>query len=111
RLNVVNYHHAATFDHSEHNLLADWPASLNHFRSLGLVHIAGLRADEGFINFDFASELVKTLVLHCKPDAMKHEPSGLLRDAKTAMDFVRTDSVFAGDDEPSGSQPLLQLDR
>jgi hypothetical protein len=110
-LDMINYNFAAAFNHSENDLFTIRPASMDFLRSLGLVHIAGLRADECFIDFDFASEHVKTPVLHGKADAMEHEPSGLLGDAKAAMQFVGTDTVFCPNDEPRGGEPLLKTDR
>jgi hypothetical protein len=110
-LYVVNNDFTATFDHAENDLFTIRPASLDFLRSLGLVHIAGLCADERFIDFDFASEHVKTPVLHGKADAVQHKPSCLLGDSKTAMDFVRTNNVFCPNDEPCGGKPLLKADR
>jgi hypothetical protein len=110
-LDVIHYDLAATLYHSEHDFFTIWPATLNFLRSLGFVHIAGLRADERFIDFDFASEHVKTPVLHSKADAVQHEPSGLLGDAKAAMQFVGTDTVFCPNDEPRSGEPLLKADR
>jgi hypothetical protein len=80
-------------------------------RSLALVHIAGFRADEGFIDFHFASELVKTLVLHCQPNAMEHKPRRLLGYTKPAMNFVARDTVLAGNNQPCRREPLLQRNR
>ena len=35
------------------------------------VHVAGLAADEGLIDFNFAGELVeKVAILHCEPDLL-----------------------------------------
>ena len=42
---------------------------------------------------------------------MQHEPCGLLRDTKAAMDFIATDAVFAVDDKPCGREPLFQGER
>jgi hypothetical protein len=111
RLNVLHYDFAAAFNHSENNLFADWSATLNHLRSLALVHIAGFCADESFIDFHFASELVKTLILHGQPNAMEHEPRRLLRDAKPAMNLVTRDTVLAGNNQPCRREPLLKRDR
>ena len=38
------------------------------------------------------------------------EPSGLLSDAESAMNLVRTDSVFAVHNEPHRHQPFVQTD-
>src|SRR5687768_8768762 len=41
------------------------------------MHVAGFPADEGFIRFDFASQLVKRTGLHSGSDAMVKEPCSL----------------------------------
>jgi hypothetical protein len=110
-LNMVNYNLAATLDHSKYNFFAIRATTLDFLRTLSFVHIAGLAADESLIDFDFASELVKTHVLHRKTDAVKHEPCGLLSNAKIPMDFVGTDSVLAADQHPCGAEPLFERDR
>src|SRR5262249_51633974 len=45
------------------------------------VHVARLATDVGFVHFDFAGQLAATAVrvLHGEPDAVQHEPRGLLR--------------------------------
>jgi hypothetical protein len=110
-LDVVYNNLATTLDHSEYDLLTFWPASLNHFRSLGFMHVAGLAADERLINFNLASELIKTLVLHCQTNPVKHKPCGLLGNTKTSMDLVGTDSILASDEHPCRTKPLLKWDR
>src|SRR5271157_1045332 len=79
-----------------------------------LVHVAGFSADESFVGFDFAAvtaELAsKVLILHRKPDAVKHEPCRLLGDLHITGDLVATDSVLAISDEPSCGEPLIQTD-
>lgn len=79
-----------------------------HPRLASGVHVPRLAADVGFVNFHFAGELAALVVLHRQPDALKHEPSGLLSDSKSAMDLVRTDSVFAVGNHPHGGKPLVQ---
>ena len=64
-----------------------------------------------FRNRAFAAHLFEGLALHGKPDSMKHEPCGLLRDAKNAVDFVRTNSVLRAPDQPHGGKPLRQGNR
>jgi hypothetical protein len=110
-LNVVNNNLPATLNHSEHNFFPVRPATLNFFYSLALVHVPRLAADKGFIDFDFASELVKTLVLHCQTNPVKHEPRGLLGDAEPAMDLIGRDSVLATDEHPCCAEPLLKRNR
>ena len=39
---------------------------------------------------------------------MEHEPSGLLGDAKVLRNLMTADTVFAVDNKPESSQPLVQ---
>src|SRR6266568_1235495 len=63
------------------------------------VHVSSLAADERFIDFDFATIATefaaKELILQGKPNAMEHEPCGLLGNLEIAGNFVATDSVLA----------------
>jgi len=75
------------------------------------VHEAGGAADESFVHFDLAPAPTKfqnRTVLHRESDALKHEPCGLLSDAKSAAYFVRTDSVLAVGKHPHSDKPLVQ---
>ena len=81
------------------------------FGPLVFVHIPRLTTDERLIHFDFATKFVEGSILHGETDAMKHEPRSLLGDAKTTMDFITADSVFAVDDKPCGREPLFQRER
>src|SRR5215831_10551307 len=42
---------------------------------------------------------------------MQHEPSRLLSDTQSAMQFVAANTVLAGHDEPYGGKPFLQRNR
>jgi len=78
------------------------------------VHESSGTADESFVYFDLAAVPAKfqnRTILHCKPDTMEHKPSGLLSDAKSAANFVRTDSVFAVRNHPNGDKPLVERQR
>ena len=75
------------------------------------VHESGRATDESFIYFDFAirpTEFEERTALHRKTDAMKHEPSGFLSDAKSAAHFVRTDSILAVGNHPNSDEPLVK---
>ena len=78
---------------------------------LALVHVASLAPNEGLIHFNCPTQLIEGPVLHRKADSMQHEPSGLLGDTETTMDFITADAVFAGDDNPRGREPLFERDR
>src|ERR1700674_3115180 len=79
------------------------------------VHVSRLAADESFVNLNasFASAQLATgpLVLHGKPDAVKHEPRCFWGHPCIPHDLVTTDSVFAIGDHPSSGKPLVERDR
>ena len=75
-----------------------------------LVHVASESTDEGLVNLDLAVHLVEAFRLHGEPDAVEHEPGGLLSDADRAVDFVGADAVLGVGDEPHGSEPLVERD-
>ncbi|MGB7748039.1 MAG: hypothetical protein WBN75_12205, partial [Verrucomicrobiia bacterium] len=43
-----------------------------------------------------------------QPDAVKHEPSGLLGDAQSAGKLARTDSVFGVHNHPESGKPFIK---
>ena len=49
-------------------------------------------------------------VLHCQPDAVIHEPSGLLSDTKRPVHLVAADPILAIGDHPDCSEPLPEVD-
>src|SRR5262245_55699101 len=82
--------------------------------TLVLVHVASKATDVGLIHFHcfaFAAHLFEGLALHRKSDSVEHEPSGLLSDTKSAVDFVRTNAVLRAADQPHSGKPLRQRNR
>lgn len=78
------------------------------------VHESRFTTDECLIYFDFLSAPTASygsLFMQCEPDAVHHEPSRLLSDAKSTRDFIRTDSVLGVHDEPHGYHPLVHAER
>jgi hypothetical protein len=74
------------------------------------MHIAGLPADEGFVDFHFPAELAGVVVLQNQSKPLKHEPCGLLSDFQIAGDFVTAYPVFAVDKHPESGKPLVEAD-
>src|SRR5438034_488038 len=72
------------------------------------VHVPCEATDVGFLYFNFARHLFKRTILKCKTDTMHHVPSGFLRDGQGAMDFIRTNPVFRGSEQPDSNDPLVQ---
>ena len=78
------------------------------------VHESGRTTNESLVYFDFAvrsTEFQERAILHCKTDAVKHEPSRLLSDAKSTAHFIGTDSVLAVRNHPNSNKPLVQANR
>lgn len=77
-----------------------------------IVHVANLAANEGLIDFDFAIQLAAVVViLHCQTNSLKHEPSSLLTDAYSPVEFPRAKPVLAVRELPHGEQPFIQANR
>lgn len=47
-------------------------------------------------------------MVHRVPDALEHEPSGLLSDAETAPDFIAADAVLAVGQHPHRREPFVE---
>src|SRR5271166_3188506 len=82
------------------------------------VHILLTSTNESLIYFDFVPVTaalrhapVAVIFLHAKTDAMQHEPSGLLRDAQSAVNLPRANAVLAVRNHPHHRQPLLKTER
>ncbi|HUV97386.1 MAG TPA: hypothetical protein VMV98_07935, partial [Acidobacteriaceae bacterium] len=50
-------------------------------------------------------------VLHGKPDAIQHEPSGFLSDAKRAGNLAGANTILRAGNNPDGGKPLIQAKR
>lgn len=75
------------------------------------VHESGRATNESFVHFDRstgAAKFQERAILHCKTNAMEHEPCRLLSDAKSAAHFIGTDTVLAVGDHPNSDQPLVE---
>ena len=75
------------------------------------VHIARLAADESFVGFDMAGELVSGGHAESAANAVIHEPCGLLSHADGPGDLVAADAVLAVHYLPHGEQPFVQAER
>ncbi len=71
-----------------------------------LVHEASRAPDEGFVYLDFAAYHSKRFILQGEPDAMQHEPCGLLSDAESAAHFIRANPILAVG-EPMGESSKM----
>ncbi len=109
-----NYHganFAATFKNAHDRGLVLGASGANAALVLFLVHESSSATDEGFVYFHFLSTSPKfrgVIALHRKTDSVKHEPCGLLSDAKSAGHFVGTDAVFAVGNHPHCDEPLVE---
>jgi hypothetical protein len=53
---------------------------------------------------------MKAADLQSEPDAVHHEPCGLLSHADGAVNFVATYPILAIGNHPTGNQPVVQRD-
>jgi hypothetical protein len=67
--------------------------------------------DKRLIGFNTFAHLREGAFLQGKPDAVKHEPARLLRDAEGAAQLVRANAVLGVDDQPDWGEPLAQRKR
>jgi anthranilate phosphoribosyltransferase len=58
-----------------------------------------------------AGHFLERAHLHGKPDAVKHEPRGFLRDAERPRHLVGADSVLAVGEHPDGGEPFVEAER
>jgi len=75
---------------------------------LPLVAKAVAATDESLIAFNIATHLDDRLVLHGEANALKHEPTRLLSDAKRTVKLVGANAVLGVDDQPEGREPLAK---
>ena len=79
-----------------------------------LSSLANFAYPGGFFGTGFCSSAItppyRAVVLRV-PDAVKHEPRGLLSDLQRPCDFVGTNSVVAGRKHPHRGEPFVEADR
>src|SRR6185437_7767662 len=103
---------SATLQYADNGGFVFGSSSSNAPLALTDVHVPRFAADESFIHFDFSGEFAtKEIILHGKPDAMKHEPRRLLSYFDIPRNLVTADSIFAVSDQPSSSEPFIQRNR
>jgi hypothetical protein len=81
---------------------------------LGLVHVASLAADEGFVHFDLgagATHLDECAALHCASNPVKHEPCRLLSDSERPPYLATGHAIPSVDNHPEGRHPLVHAKR
>jgi hypothetical protein len=78
--------------------------------ALGNVHVPRFTADEGFIRFDVAGQLLARVHTQAESNPVIQKPRGLLGYVQVAGDFATADAVFAVDDEPHRGKPFVDPD-
>ncbi len=73
---------SSTFEDASNDRLVDTARPLDLPRTLRLVHVPSLAADESLVYFDLTGQLLERPGLHGEADAMQHEPRRLLGNAK-----------------------------
>src|SRR6266704_1608872 len=112
--NYVSTNLAAALQNADHGNLILGSSLSDAPMVLVAVHESGRATDEGFIYLNLTTlpaNFQKRAVLHCKPDAVKHEPCRLLSDAEIAGDFVGANPVLAVGNHPHCDKPFVQRDR
>ncbi|HUL35370.1 MAG TPA: hypothetical protein VL128_15905, partial [Candidatus Eisenbacteria bacterium] len=102
---------SATFQNPHNSGLVFGASLSNPALVLVSVHESGSAANESFVYFDFAigtAEFQERAILHCKSDAMEHEPCGLLSDAKCAANLVRANAILAVCNHPNCDEPFVE---
>src|SRR6266700_112774 len=113
-VSLTDYHRphlAATLYHSHYDGLVLAPRSGDSLCAFVLVHVARLAADESFVYFYFAGQLAALFALKPKPDAMEHEPCGLLSHTKSTVNLPGTNPVLTVGDEPNRWHPFFEWQR
>ena len=77
---------------------------------LGLVHVLGTATDERLICFGRPAALEERTRLHGEADAVKHEPSRLLRDAQVLRQLSAGNALLVRSDKPNRQHPRPQRD-
>src|SRR5438270_9145670 len=103
-------------EHAHDNRFAVVRPGLLVTQTAVFVHVPDSTADVSLIYLNFlltalrpAAEFRSPIVgVKDVPDALKHKPCRLLRNAKGACQFVGTDTVLAIDQHPYGGHPLIQ---
>jgi len=111
---LINMHRTdlpVSLYHAKDDRFVGSAGAVNLFRSLVLVHVARLAADEGLINFYFAAQLAAPTTLHCEPNAVEHEPCGFLSNTDGAVNLPRANPVLTICDHPDSRKPLIQPER
>ncbi len=105
---------AATFQNTDDRSFVFGASLSNPAAVFVAVHVSRCAADEGFVYLNFASvpaEFQNRTILHCKTDAVKHEPCGFLSDAESASNFIGTDAVLAVGNHPNCDKPFVERER
>jgi len=104
----------AAFQHAHNNSLILTAGPGDDTRTLALVHVASLPADEGLVDLDTvaaSAEFSALLTLLSESDPVKHEPCGLLSHVQSAGNLARANAVLAIQDQPHCGQPFVQAER
>lgn len=102
---------ASTLDHPEHHGLVLAARVSDAFAGLRGVHVAGLAANEVFIDFNLASEMLPGWWnTESETNAMVQEPSCFLSHANGAVDFIAAYAILAIYNLPHRHKPFVQAD-
>ncbi len=112
--NDIRVNLATPFQNADDRRFILYSTFCNYTLAPRRMHESSGTADESLVYFHFATgtaEFHKVLVVHCKPNAVHHEPSRFLSDSKSAGHFIGANSVLGVHDEPNGNHPLVHAER
>lgn len=99
---------AVALTDADHNFLADFPAPLNLLRALARVHVLGLAADKGFVDFHRTVEHFTVQLFHRVAYAVAEIPSRLVAYAERALDLISGHALVRLAQKIDGGEPLDQ---
>lgn len=106
-LNRHRYGASAALPESYNGSLAD--AATSGLELFVFVLIALLSADEAFVHFDDAAQLIKVIARAARlTQTLEHKPSRLLRDADLLRQLQARDALACGNEQVHGVEPLVQ---
>lgn len=101
---------AATADRADNRRLAGTKAATSA-PAAATVLVVGFAADESFVHFNDAAELVEILIDQRSANPVAHIPSRLIRtESHVAMDLPSAHALLAGQQEMNDAEPFPKID-
>jgi hypothetical protein len=101
---------AGTLDDPENRFFSGTASALDLPLADVPMHVFGEATNKRFVRLYLAAHLQECASLHCQPNAMVHEPCGLLSDTERPVHLVAADPVLAVGDHPDCGKPFPEID-